>query len=157
MLKGRKEAALRNKELDSKRRKLKEDLELREKQASKTLSADAKLKAEIERLRKEGSKQVEEEVEFVMGEIRKQSASRVVDDSGKYRVKVRWNAGKSDPDNGGYNQEMLEKFFSKYGDIAVLVVSQKKKGSALVEFKTRRAAVSCAQNCCLFFVIVCVC
>ncbi|KAJ8950002.1 hypothetical protein NQ318_002413 [Aromia moschata] len=35
---------------------------------------------------------------------------------------------------------MLHRFLSKYGDIQVLVMSPKKKGSALVEFKERKSA-----------------
>ncbi|KAJ8950001.1 hypothetical protein NQ318_002412 [Aromia moschata] len=76
VLKGKKEAALRHKELDGKRRKLKEDLEARERQAFgksfKQKSADQLLKEEIERLRKEGSKQVEEEVEYVKRKLREE-------------------------------------------------------------------------------------
>lgn len=145
VLKGKKEAALRHKELDSKRRKLKEDLEFREKQAESrsksNKSADQLLKEEIERLRKEGSKAVEEEIAYVTRKLleEREDGSQEVDTT-KYRIKVKWSASKHDETNGGYTQEMLYNFFSKYGDIQALVMSPKKKGSALIEFKNSKSA-----------------
>ncbi|KAL3275540.1 hypothetical protein HHI36_020299 [Cryptolaemus montrouzieri] len=145
VLKGRKEAALRHKELDSKRRKLKEDLENRERLASgqgiHSKTPDQQLKAEIERLRKEGSKAVQEEVQFVLNKL-KEDRNKQADnwDSSKYRIKLKWKAAKNDVTNGGYTKEMLNQFLSKYGDIIALVMSPNKNGSALVEFKTRSAA-----------------
>ena len=67
LLKARKRREIEGRLLDSKRKKLKDDLEAREKAASynrdeETL-AGARLKAEIERLQKEGKKQMEEEQE----------------------------------------------------------------------------------------------
>lgn len=56
VLGAKKQAAIRHRELDSKRRKLKEDLDSRERGEGK--SADQLLREEIERLRKEGSRQV---------------------------------------------------------------------------------------------------
>ncbi|XP_017771679.1 PREDICTED: dnaJ homolog subfamily C member 17 [Nicrophorus vespilloides] len=149
VLKGKKEAALRHKQLDSKRQKLKEDLEARERVVSKGVQkSDAdKLKEEIERLRKEGSKLVQDEMESVMSEIRSQ-ANKVQEDtwdSAKNRIKIKWKANKNDPNNGGYNQELLQRFLSKYGDIVVMVMSPKKTGSALVEFATKRAAEMAVQ------------
>ncbi|XP_056634929.1 dnaJ homolog subfamily C member 17 [Diorhabda sublineata] len=142
VLKARKEAALRHKELDSKRRKLKEDLEYREKLTSvNRKTADELLKEEIERLRKEGSRQVQEEIEIVKQQLKKeQNLNAEYWDGSKHRIKLKWTASKNDKTNGGYTQEMLNKFLSKYGDIQVLVMSPKKAGSALVEFKDRNAA-----------------
>ncbi|KAJ3662965.1 hypothetical protein Zmor_007279 [Zophobas morio] len=136
VLKGRKEAALRHKELDSKRRKLKEDLEAREKRAcdsKREKTADEKLRAEIERLRREGSKQVEEELERIQEEIRAQKKHRSENDwdSADHRIKIKWDVAKGDTTNGGYTHEMLHRFLSKYGNINALVVSAKKMGSAL--------------------------
>lgn len=70
------------------------------------------LQEEIERLRKEGSKAVEEEMEAVYKEMRKQKNEEHCD-CGKYRIKVKWSADKTDVNNGGYSQELLHKFFSK--------------------------------------------
>lgn len=75
----------------------------------------------------------------------------------KFRIKLKWKAAKDDSNNGGYSAELLNRFLSKvinlyhnllilikiifkYGDITVLVLSPKKKGSALVEYSSRRAA-----------------
>ncbi|XP_066142970.1 dnaJ homolog subfamily C member 17 [Euwallacea fornicatus] len=145
VLKGRKEAALRHQELDGKRRKLKEDLEAREKLAAKNLrfqkSEAQKLREEIERLRKEGSREVEEEVQKVLQAVNvERNKVESIWDSSNNRIKIKWKAEKKDPKNGGYTQEMLHRFLSKYGEIQALVISPKKKGSALVEFKDHNAA-----------------
>ncbi|CAG9816386.1 unnamed protein product [Phaedon cochleariae] len=141
VLKGKKEAALRHKELDSKRRKLKEDLESRERGITSKKSADQLLREEIDRLRKEGSKQVEEEVEYVTRKLREErTLNTEYFDGSVHRIKIKWAANKNDPTNGGYSQEMLHRFLSKYGDIQALVMSPKKTGSALVEFKDKKAA-----------------
>lgn len=144
VLKGRKEAALRHRELDSKRRKLKEDLEARERSSrnfNNQRTAEGIFREEIERLMREGSKLVEEEIALITKQIREEASQNVVvSDSTKYRVKIKWRAGKDDPNNGGYNQQLLHKFLSKYGDINALIISPKKKGSALVEFNTKRGA-----------------
>ncbi|PSN46905.1 DnaJ subfamily C member 17 [Blattella germanica] len=155
VLNAKKAAKLRHRELDSKRQKLKEELEARERlaeeKAKKYRSFDRrtdeeKLQAEIERLRKEGSKQVEEEQEIVRQQIIEEMKNTkisegVSDGSNQNRLKVRWEAAKDDPDNGGYSKEILQKIFSKYGDIMALIISSKRKGSALVEFKTKEAAI----------------
>ncbi|XP_044270759.1 dnaJ homolog subfamily C member 17 isoform X2 [Tribolium madens] len=146
VLKGRKEAAIRHKELDSKRRKLKEDLEARERRAAagyKTKSADEKLKEEIERLRKEGSRQVEEELERIRQEVLEEQKAKLDANScsgANHRIKIKWNVVKDDKTNGGYNYENLHRFLSKYGNVTALVLSQKRMGTALVEFETRNAA-----------------
>ncbi|XP_065161478.1 dnaJ homolog subfamily C member 17 [Atheta coriaria] len=143
LLKGRKEAAIRHSELDSKRRKLKEDLEAREKAAVSGQggkSAAQLFKEEIDRLRKEGSKQVEEEMELMRKQFAEEQVKEEVWDSSKHRIKIKWKSDKHDAQNGGYTQDMLHRFLSKYGNITVLVMSPKKKGSALVEFDTKRSA-----------------
>ncbi|XP_030745942.1 dnaJ homolog subfamily C member 17-like [Sitophilus oryzae] len=146
VLKGKKEAAIRHKELDSKRRKLKEDLEERERLASSGKRRDnkseaQKLREEIERLRKEGSREVEEEIQNVLKTINEEkNRSETNWDSANNRIKIKWLADKKDETNGGYTSELLHRFLSKYGDIQALVMSPKKKGSALVEFKDKKAA-----------------
>ncbi|KAI4470633.1 dnaj subfamily c member 17 [Holotrichia oblita] len=130
VLKAREEAALRHRQLDSKRRSLKKILRLEE----------------IERLRKEGSKQVEEEILLITKQIHRESEQiKEVWDSSKHRIKIKWKTMKNDPSNGGYTQQLLHKFLSKYGDINVLVVSSKKTGSALVEFNSKRGAEMAVQ------------
>lgn len=64
VIQGRKAAELRNKQLDSKRQKLKSDLERREQLANRyttTKTAEELFKDEIDRLAKEGSRLLEEE------------------------------------------------------------------------------------------------
>ncbi|CAK1543131.1 unnamed protein product [Leptosia nina] len=146
VLKAKEAAKLRHKELDSKRQKLKEDLERREKEAnssSKTnLTDEQKLAAEIERLQREGSRLLLEEQQRVKEEIKRTMGrlSEPVWDSSLNRIKIKWNASKEDINNGGYDEVNLRQFFKKYGEIAALIVSPKKKGSALVEFTTKEAS-----------------
>ena len=78
VLKAKKANELRNRLLDSKRKKLKDDLEAREKAAfqgkSEEVLAGERLKAEIERLQKEGQKQLEEEQERLQQMMREEGS-----------------------------------------------------------------------------------
>ncbi|KOC63342.1 DnaJ like protein subfamily C member 17 [Habropoda laboriosa] len=128
------QAKLRVKEFDSKRKKLKEDLEAREKAYKQTLDADYnvqcdkdKLQAEIERLQMEGSKQVEEEIAFMKKHLEERlrvfyKESEV--DCGSYKVKVKWKSDKNEI----------------YGDITALVISSAREGRALVEYQRKNDA-----------------
>ena len=150
LLKARKAAELRNKQLDGKRRKLKEQLEERER-SSKTeeevvrVTEEEKLAREIERLRREGSRLLEEEQEAMQQQIREENlqsstgglrAGQGGQSGVARRVKVRWDrkAGLQ------YTREQLLRIFSKYGNITGVVLSDKKGGSALVEFEDLNAA-----------------
>lgn len=76
----RKEKAKRDEQLDDKRRKLKEQLESREKAAKekseeqtqklKKNKEEERFQSEIERLRKEGNKLLEQEMEFINEQVR---------------------------------------------------------------------------------------
>lgn len=145
----KKAAELRNKQLDGKRQKLKADLEERERAAfanhSKN-SYDARtpeeiLKAEMDRLRNESSTLLEEEQELMRQQLR-QERTLIANhwDSSQHRIKIKWKADKIDETNGGYNDEILRKYFLKYGDIVNLLISSNKNGSGLVEFKTKDAS-----------------
>lgn len=157
VLNAKKAAALRHQELDSKRRKLIEDLERREKEASEQAKAkrtgystsqsktpEEQLKAEMDRLRKEGSRLLEEEQELMRQKLAeerlKMQSTANVWDSSQHRIKIKWKSDKHDSTNGGYDETNLRNFLKKYGDIVALVVSSKKRGSAIVEFKTQEAA-----------------
>ncbi|KAG6441093.1 dnaJ homolog subfamily C member 17 [Manduca sexta] len=146
VLRAKAAAKLRHQELDSKRQKLKEDLERREREAAAGKDAhltDAqKLAAEIERLRNEGSRLLREEQLKMKEEIKRTMEDIItpVWDSSLNRIKIKWNASKNDPTNGGYDEQTLRKFLKKYGDVVALIMSPKKKGSALVEFSTKDAA-----------------
>lgn len=156
VLNAKKAAVLRHKELDSKRRKLIEDLERREKEANERAnvkksgystsgkSPEEQLKDEMERLRKEGSKLLAEEQELMRQKLaderaKLQSSSNSWD-SAQNRIKIKWKTDKGDQSNGGYDEVTLRNYLKKYGDIIALVVSAKKRGSAIVEFKTQEAA-----------------
>ncbi|XP_035895241.1 dnaJ homolog subfamily C member 17 [Anopheles stephensi] len=155
LLNAKKAAQLRTKQLDSKRQKLKADLEERERQAKEAAKGGYKtasnktpeelFQEEFERLRKEGSKLIQEEQELMRRQLQEelrmmQTASTPSWDSSQHRIKIRWKAEKSDTTNGGYTEEMLRKFLTKYGDLIALVMSPRKNGSALVEFRTKDAA-----------------
>lgn len=155
LLNAKKAAQLRTQKLDSKRQKLKTALEERERQAKEQAAGGGRtykvnktpeelFQEEFERLRKEGSKLIEDEQELMRQQLREekamQSGKESSWDASKHRIKIKWKAEKDDITNGGYSQEVLNKFLSKYGEINVLVMSPKKNGSALVEFKTQEAA-----------------
>jgi DnaJ homolog subfamily C member 17 len=137
--------------MDSKRLKMKTELEAREREAASHKSSgysnktpEELFKAELERIMKENSKLIEEENENLRQQIYRERHSAQVAtssfDSSAHRIKIKWKADKDDKLNGGYNSENLNKFFNKYGDIVALIVSSKKNGSAIVEFKAQDAA-----------------
>jgi len=151
VLKAKKAAELRTRALDGKRRKLKDDLEQREKDAKfqevyDKKSDEEKLAREIARLRKEGSTQLEEEQEFMKRELAKESMNKQAQPSGaqpgrRAKLKVKWTKSDDSP----YNRESLEKIFSKYGEVTAVVVNAKKGGSALVEFEDNVGANMAAK------------
>lgn len=143
VIRARAAAKLRHQELDSKRQKLKEDLERREREAgsANSLTDEQKLAAEIARLQKEGSRLLQEEQQKMKEEI-KRTLNRLnepVWDSSLNRLKISWKADKNDESNGGYDESKLRRFFKKYGEIVALIMS-KKNGSALVEFASKEAS-----------------
>ena len=137
LLKARKAQELRLQKLDGKRRKLRDALEERERDAKieetiSKVSEEEKLAKEIERLRKEGSRLLEEEQEMMKQRIREErlGASSGGAEVSQPRIKVRWDKRSSCQ----YSRDQLEKIFSKYGSVSAVVISEKKGGSALVEF-----------------------
>lgn len=139
ILNARKAVEQRHRKLDSQRKKFKEELDAREQQAhsgsyfSSTTNADEeRLKKRIDLLRQEGSKQLKEEVDY----IKRKLYERMSDPSSNCRLKIHWN------NHEGYDVQSLHSVFSKYGKITALVISQKKKGSALIEFSSPKAVMS---------------
>ncbi|MEQ2204737.1 DnaJ (Hsp40), subfamily C, member 17 [Xenoophorus captivus] len=63
-----------------------------------------------------------------------------------FLFQLKWNCKKDDEMNGGYSQEVLLKLLHKYGDVLNVIVSSKKKGSAVVEFASAKAAELAAKN-----------
>ncbi|XP_055380397.1 dnaJ homolog subfamily C member 17 [Condylostylus longicornis] len=147
ILNAKKAAKIRNQKLDSKRQKLKADLEERERNCSlnpykahgySTPKTDEEiLQAEIERLRKEGSLLLQEEQELMKKQL---SAEKIKLEnqynSSQHKIKIKWKVN-ADP-KLNYTEEVLKNYFKKYGDIVAIVVSSK-NSSALIEFKTQDA------------------
>jgi len=150
VLKARKAADLRSRQLDGKRRKLKDELEAKEHAAKfeeeyAKKSDEEKLAREIERLRKEGSSQLEKEQELMRQQLAEEAAnpkqSYVPEANQKAKLKVKWSKSSDSP----YNRESLEKIFTKYGQVTAVVVNEKKGGSALIEFESASDAKMAAN------------
>lgn len=149
----KKAAEVRNKHLDSKRQKLKADLEKRERECLSKVdirnaytvvqkSNEEILQDQIERLRREGSRLLEEEQALIKEQLKKSLADHIqqtVKSTDIFRVKIKWKCEKNDPLNGGYSYNLLLKYLKKYGNVVALVMS-KKSGGALAEFKTKESA-----------------
>ncbi|CAL8286219.1 unnamed protein product [Lota lota] len=155
----KKQAEERNRKLDDKRKKIKFDLEARERQAETQSQEQARntrsLEEEIARLREEGSRQLQEEQQLIREQIQREREEQEHSDSGLGRcsksnvtpkLKLKWKCRKDDDTNGGYSQDDLSRLLHKYGDVLNVLVSSKKKGSAVVEFATVRAAELALKN-----------
>ncbi|XP_038044232.1 dnaJ homolog subfamily C member 17-like isoform X2 [Patiria miniata] len=152
VLKAKKATELRNRALESKRRKVKEDLEAREAafrdEQDRTKGKDAaqQLQEVIKRLQEEGSRILAEEQRLLKEELQREDSQAHQGEDDPPRLKVKWKSKKSDETNGGYNYDVLYRTFQKYGSITNLLVSSKKRGSAVVEFGTSRAAELAVRN-----------
>jgi DnaJ family protein C protein 17 len=137
VLKARKAHELRVRAMDGKRQKLKAKLDRGERQHEDELWNRAEdenaLAREIARLRAEGSRQLEEEQELLRKQLAEEilGRGRQAEEREQARVKVRWDRKST---AWPYDRDSLERIFSKYGDVAAIVVNTKKGGSALVEF-----------------------
>uniref|UniRef100_A0A3Q2GIM6 DnaJ homolog subfamily C member 17 n=1 Tax=Cyprinodon variegatus TaxID=28743 RepID=A0A3Q2GIM6_CYPVA len=145
----KKQAEERNKKLDDKRKKIKLDLEARERQAEAQSQEEVQitrtLEEEITRLREEGSRQLEEEQRLIREQIQREREAQLQPGDHTHRG-LKWKCKKDDEMNGGYSQEVLLKLFHKYGDVLNVIVSSKKKGSAVVEFASVKAAELAVKN-----------
>uniref|UniRef100_A0ACB8G4D5 DnaJ (Hsp40), sub C, member 17 n=1 Tax=Sphaerodactylus townsendi TaxID=933632 RepID=A0ACB8G4D5_9SAUR len=132
--KAKKQAAERTEKLDERRKKVKLDLEARERQAQAEVSKEEEiritrtLEEEILRLREEGSRQLEEQQRLIQEQIQLEREQRI--------------RGKQD----GYREEGKGTPKLKYGEVLNLVISSKKTGSAVVEFATVKAAEMAVKN-----------
>ncbi|XP_046847954.1 dnaJ homolog subfamily C member 17-like isoform X2 [Xenia sp. Carnegie-2017] len=155
-LKAKERARLRVQAYDSKRKKFKEDLEEREKSSQEEFNKDEVIvrnfEREIEHLREEGLKILQREQELMKQVIEKErqkqeSSTRQDNDfTPTPKLKLRWKCSKSDTTNGGYSSEILRSMFRKYGDIENLLVSSKKMGSAIIEFRDFNSAKMAVEN-----------
>ncbi|XP_032107174.1 dnaJ homolog subfamily C member 17 [Sapajus apella] len=157
--KAKKQAAERTQKLDEKRKKVKLDLEARERQAQAHESEEEEesrstrtLEQEIERLREEGSRQLEEQQRLIREQIRQEHDQRLrgktenTEGQGTPKLKLKWKCKKEDESKGGYSKDVLLRLLQKYGEVLNLVLSSKKAGTAVVEFATIRAAELAVQN-----------
>ncbi|KAH8248201.1 hypothetical protein KR038_004786 [Drosophila bunnanda] len=153
VLRAKKAAELRSRQLDSKRQKLKQELEQREREALHNLqksqpyntvvrSDEELLQDQIERLRREGSRLLEEEQRAMREQLQRSHAEHqklqqkpAKFDSAQHRIKIKW---KADPGQD-YTQEQLLKYLKKYGEVVALVLNSKRRGRAMVELGTREA------------------
>ncbi|XP_071788773.1 dnaJ homolog subfamily C member 17-like [Asterias amurensis] len=149
VLKAKKATELRNRALESKRRKVKEDLEAREaayrEETVSQSDAAQKLARVIKKLQEEGSRVLAEEQRILKEQLRTGSSQRQ-DGDDPPRLKIKWKSKKTGETNGGYSYDILYKAFQKYGPIANLLVSSRKNGSAVVEFGTSKAAELAVRN-----------
>ncbi|KAG9336536.1 hypothetical protein JZ751_002883 [Albula glossodonta] len=164
--KAKKQAEERTRKLDDKRKKIKLDLEAREREAEAQSLEEVKitrtLEEEIARLREEGSRQLQEEQRLVKEQIQKEREGRLHTEnttaqSGTVggtrsnsnvtpKLKLKWNSSKEDETNGGYSQDILFSLLQKYGDVLNVLISRKKRGSAVAEFATVKGAELAYKN-----------
>ncbi|XP_031702891.1 dnaJ homolog subfamily C member 17 isoform X2 [Anarrhichthys ocellatus] len=159
----KKQAEARNRKLDDKRKKIKLDLETREQQADAQSQDEVQntrtLEEEIARLREEGSRQLEEEQRLIREQIQREREAQQQQTGDGHsgvegcfknnvtpKLKLKWKCKKDDETNGGYSQDILFTLLQKYGDVSNVIISSKKRGSAVVEFANVRAAELAAKN-----------
>lgn len=156
LLKGRKAAKLRAREADAKTQKLRAELEERERQAQEQprLTEEERFRRELKRLEEEGRRLIEEELERVNKTVEEELRARDGTSRGKseesknsapqgYKIKVKWTTTDDWP---GYSEEEIHRLFYKWGDINALVMKQRtKKGTALIDYKTKQGADMAVQ------------
>ncbi|CAF3356843.1 unnamed protein product [Rotaria socialis] len=117
-------------QMDDKRKKFKEDLERKEERATKAPTSTVnksnsdKLRTEVERLRREGSRLVDEELEKLhkMFEQNKQKPS-----SNHVEIIIKYA-----PNTSPYTDDELRQVFTKFGNISTIINKNVKR--ALIEF-----------------------
>ncbi|XP_062909189.1 dnaJ homolog subfamily C member 17 isoform X1 [Mobula hypostoma] len=156
--KAKKRAAERNQKLDSKRKKVKLDLEAREREAQLNEDEEVKITKNLDeviaKLREEGSRNLLKQQRLIEEQIILEREQRLrgfavqTDSKNKPtpKLKLRWKCNKDDESNGGYSHEFLLSILRKYGEVLNLLISSKKKGSAIVEFSSTRTAELALKN-----------
>lgn len=181
--KAKREKALRDSQMDIKRREMKEKLENREKAARELAEQKADKYAlknylffsnpysysyfirvrqdkaeeafynEIERVRKENRRLLEEENNKIFEQLRQEKLKRVGLNStsenkseaisASLRIKVTWPASESER----LNKQFLEDLFGNYGHVEnFLIGSKASKPSAILEFKSRQDGMKCMRD-----------
>ncbi|XP_073422794.1 dnaJ homolog subfamily C member 17 [Dendrobates tinctorius] len=150
--KAKEAAAKRTQKLDAKRKKVKLDLEAREKEAQARITDEEEalvartLEQEIIRLREEGSRQLEEQQRLVRQQIKLEKVQKTQESGGPAKVKLKWKCQRDDEARGGYTEDVVRGLLQKYGEVLYVIVSSKKKGSAIAEFATFKAAELAVRN-----------
>ncbi|CAG2168040.1 unnamed protein product [Oppiella nova] len=148
LLKARKANVIRHKKLDQKRQKLKDELERREKSAKEDVMSEAEavdqLSREIERLRKEGSKQLETENEILKQQIEEELRERIESELIGTQVLPKLKIIRK---SKGFqmSSENIRHHLSRFGDINGLVVTKNQK-KALVEFSDYNETLNAYEN-----------
>ncbi|XP_062045946.1 dnaJ homolog subfamily C member 17-like [Lepus europaeus] len=122
----KKQAAERTQKLDEKRKKVKLDLEARERQLQ-----------EQQRLMWEQMCQEREQ--------RLRGKAEHCEAKGTPKLKLKWKC-KEDGSQDGYSEDVLLRLLQKYGEVLNLVLSSKRAGTAVVEFATVKAVELAVQN-----------
>ncbi|CEG83667.1 hypothetical protein RMATCC62417_17549 [Rhizopus microsporus] len=127
----RQERLKKKQEMDSKRRAAQDELERREREAKKARSEQDQAKAEYEahlaRLREEGAKRRQEDWNTENRKVEEVTEPNELDCA----LKIKWKRKKYD-----FSEQDLERILDPIGKVDTVALSQKKKGSALVVFKT---------------------
>lgn len=169
VLKVKKAAQIRYQQLDSRRQKLRMELERRERnfsstgstttftgQASGSKSGSVSVTELIENLRRESTKLLNSERELQSQQLqrnlqeklkqRNTEAEALNKQQQQWRLKIKWQTtsslsegGGEEAKNGGYSRDILMNYLKKYGDILALVMSSK-RGKAVIEYREREAA-----------------
>lgn len=150
LYRARKERQARNQTLDGARKKFKDQLEARER-ASRDEKGDdmdqaLQLAQQIERLRREGSKQLEQENEELRQQIRREgtagpaAAATTTAEPAEVRVKVSWKgaAGPVDPNR-------VKSLFQRFGPIQDFIVASK-SSSALIVYEDSESIVKATTS-----------
>ncbi|XP_067895761.1 dnaJ homolog subfamily C member 17 isoform X2 [Heterodontus francisci] len=156
--KAKKQAAERNQKLDNRRKKVKLDLEAREREAQLNEEEEIKIAKNLDeviaRLREEGSRNLEEQKRLIKEQIMLEKEQRLrgsdvqadSKNNSTPKLKLKWKAKKDDESNGGYSYEYLLSILKKYGEVLNLLISSKKKGTAIVEFSSTKTAELAFKN-----------
>ncbi|XP_050629363.1 dnaJ homolog subfamily C member 17-like [Macaca thibetana thibetana] len=157
--KARKQAAETTQKLNDRRKRVRLELEAREQQAQAQRSEDAEgsrnprtLEQEIQRLREEGFRQLEEQQKLFREQILQARAQRWKEKAestrgrGTPKLKLKWKCKTEDASKGGYSQGVLLQLLQKYGEVHNPVLSSKKAGVAVVEFETVKSAKLAVRN-----------
>ncbi|XP_046920042.2 dnaJ homolog subfamily C member 17 [Dermatophagoides farinae] len=136
---------IRDRKFDAKRKKFKDNLEQKEKFAEQVtiIEEEERLKREIERIRKEGSKQLEEENQLLKKKLNESINQAKSLSRGNNVIKVKLKKRSKDS-NIIITDELIHKNFKHFGSILSIV---KMKKSALIEYEHYDSLKRIAANC----------